>query len=300
MKVLVTGGCGFIGSHLVDALVELQHEVIVVDDLSANNEQFYFNDKATYYKFSICDLKKLKEVSKDCYFCFHLAAESRLQNAIENPTRAVDVNVGGTLNVLEACKANNIEGLVLSSTSSVYGLTEEFPTTEQVREDCLNPYASTKYCAELLLKNYHTLYGVKCCSLRYFNVFGERAPSKGQYALVTGIFYRQKANKESLTIVGDGNQRRDFIYVKDVVNANIMCMHYWKSKHSLHTGGVFNIGFGESVAIKDLALAIDTNITHVPERKGEAKNTLSSYEKFCKVTGWTPETNIMDWVKTQC
>ncbi len=299
MKILVTGGCGFIGSHLVDALVELQHDVIVVDDCSANNEQFYYNDKATYHKFSICDGKQLKEVSKKCEFCFHLAAESRLQNAIKNPTRAVDVNVGGTLNVLEACKENNIEGLVFSSTSSIYGLTETLPTTEDERDNCLNPYASTKYCGELLLKNYNSLYGVKSCILRYFNVFGERAPTKGQYALVTGIFFRQKSNNEPLTIVGDGLQTRDFIYVKDVVSANITCMHLWKSKHSLHKADVFNIGYGDSVKIKDLALAIDSNVVHIPERKGEAKNTLSSYKKFCKITGWAPSVHILDWVKSQ-
>lgn len=299
MKILVTGGCGFIGSHLVDALVELKHDVIVVDDLSANNDEFYFNKKATYHKFSICDGKQLKEVSKGCEFCFHLAAESRLQNAIENPTRAVEVNVGGTLNVLEACKENNIDGLVFSSTSAIYGLTEKIPTTENIPENCLNPYASTKYCAELLLKNYYSLYGIKSCSLRYFNVFGERAPSKGQYALVTAIFYRQKANKEPLTIVGDGLQKRDFIYVKDIIDANIKCMHNWKNTPSLHIGDIFNIGFGCSISIIDLALAIDNNITHIEERKGEAKNTLSCYEKFYKVTGWIPKTNIMDWVKTQ-
>ena len=194
MKILVTGGCGFIGSHLVDALVELHHEVIVIDDCSANNEKFYFNDKVSYYKVSICDRNKLIDISKGCEFCFHLAAESRLQNAIENPTRAIDVNVGGTLNLLEACKINNIEGLVFSSTSSIYGLSKELPITEENKENCLNPYASTKYSAELLIKNYVKLFNVNACIFRYFNVFGERSPIKGPYALVTGIFLKQKAN----------------------------------------------------------------------------------------------------------
>lgn len=299
MKILVTGGCGFIGSHLVDALIDLKHEVIVVDDLSANNEQFYFNDKAVYHKFSICDGQKLKEVSVGCKFCFHLAAESRLQNAINNPTRAVDVNVGGTLNVLEACKQNNIDGLVFSSTSAIYGLTEDLPITENNLEDCLNPYSSTKYCGELLLKNYYNLYNVKSCILRYFNVFGERAPTRGQYALVTGIFLRQRNNKEPLTVVGDGLQSRDFIYVKDIVSANIECMYSWKSKYLLTNASIYNIGFGEAVKIKDLAESIDSTIIHIPERKGEAKNTLSSYKKFCKVTGWSPTVKILDWIKTQ-
>jgi len=299
MKILVTGGCGFIGSHLVDALVELHHEVIVIDDCSANNEKFYFNDKVSYHKVSICDRNKLIDISKGCEFCFHLAAESRLQNAIENPTRAIDVNVGGTLNLLEACKINNIEGLVFSSTSSIYGLSKELPITEENKENCLNPYASTKYCAELLLKNYYDMYGIKSCILRYFNVFGERAPTKGQYALVTGIFLRQKANKESLTVVGNGLQERDFIYVKDIINANIECMRSWKSKHSLTKADIFNIGYGKTVKVIDLAKSINNNIIFIEERKGEAVNNLSSYTKFCKLTGWAPTTHILDWIKTQ-
>lgn len=300
MKILVTGGCGFIGSHLVEELLKHSHEVIVVDDCSANNDSFTFFDEAKYHKFSICDDKQLNEVSKDCDFCFHLAAESRLQDSINNPRRAVDVNVGGTLNVLEACRKNNIEGLVMSSTSSIYGLAKFFPITETCDEDCLNPYASTKYAAELLLKNYHQLFGVKSCILRYFNVFGERAPTKGQYALVTGIFLRQKRSNQPLTVVGDGSQERDFIYVKDVVSANMQCMYSWKSINSLHKADVYNIGYGQTIKVIELAKAISDNIEFIPERLGEAKNNLSSYKKFCKTTGWTPNTNILDWIKTQC
>lgn len=300
MKILVTGGCGFIGSHLVDALVELQHDIVVVDDCSADNEHFYYNKNASYEKISICDKHKLLKITQGCDFVFHLAAESRLQNAILNPQRAIEVNVLGTYNLLECCKENNIDGLVFSSTSSIYGLTKTFPITEKHKEDCLNPYASTKYCAELLLKNYYSIHKVKSCILRYFNVFGERAPSRGQYALVTGIFLRQKRNNESLTIVGDGLQERDFIYVKDVVSANIACLSSWKSKHSLNCADTFNIGSANPVKIIDLAKSIDTNITFIPERKGEAKNNLCSYDKFAKATGWSPKTNIMDWIKTQC
>jgi UDP-glucose 4-epimerase len=299
MKILVTGGCGFIGSHLVDALVELQHEVIVIDDCSANNEKFYFNDKVLYHKVSICDQNKLINISKGCEFCFHLAAESRLQNAIENPTRAIDVNVGGTLNLLEACKVNNIKGLVFSSTSSIYGLSEEFPITEDNKENCLNPYASTKYCAELLLKNYYHMYGIKSCILRYFNVFGERAPTKGQYALVTGIFLRQKLNNEALTVVGNGSQERDFIYVKDIIKANIQCMNSWNNVDSLTKADIFNIGYGKTVKLIDLARSINDNIICIEERKGEAINNLSSYDKFFKLTGWVPTTHILEWIKTQ-
>lgn len=299
MKILVTGGSGFIGSHLVDALVEAGHYVINVDDCSANNEKFYFNNRAKNHKFSICNFDGLASVSKECDFVFHLAAESRLQQSIENPGRAVEVNVKGTLSVLEACKKNNIKGLLFSSTSSIYGLTESLPITERLREDCLNPYASTKYAAELLIRNYNQLYGINSCIFRYFNVFGERAPTKGQYALVTGIFLRQKAANEPLTVVGDGTQKRDFIYVKDIVKANILCMEQWESKSQLRNANIFNVSSGRETQILDLAKIVSNNISFIPTRKGEAKNNLASSKKLSDLTGWNPSVFIEDWLETQ-
>lgn len=298
MKILVTGGHGFIGSHLVDELVNLGHDVVVVDDQSANNEKFYINEKAENHIFSICDSERLKKISKDCNFVFHLAAESRLQNAINDPRRAVDVNIGGTLSVLEACVHNKIQGLVFSSTSSIYGLTDKLPISETLNEDCLNPYASTKYAAELLIRNFTQLHGLRTNILRYFNVFGERAPAKGQYALVTSIFLRQKTAGESLTVVGDGTQKRDFIYVKDVVKANISCMDNWDSP-DLGNADVFNVGSGKAVSVIDLAKIISDDIVFIPERLGEAKNNLCSYQKLFNSTFWTPTIDVIDWLKTQ-
>jgi UDP-glucose 4-epimerase len=299
MKILITGGAGFIGSHLVDALAELNHEIIVVDNCSANNEKFYFNEKATYHIFNICDGNELIKVSAGCDFCFHMAAETRIQDTINNPRKTVDTNILGTLNVLEACRQNKIKGMIFSSTSSIYGLTDQVPITELQKEDCLNPYASTKYAAELLIKNYNKLYGVKSCILRYFNVFGERAPSKGQYALVTAIFLRQKRNKEAITVVGDGLQERDFIYVKDIVSANIKCMNDWDTNTALTISDIFNIGYGKAITIIDLAKTITDDIIFVDKRKGEAKTNLSSSNKFVETTGWKPSTYVLDWIKTQ-
>lgn len=296
MKILVTGGCGFIGSHLVDALIEDNYDVVVIDDCSANNEVFHYNPKAEYHKVSICDAGKVVEISKNCEFVFHLAAEARLQDSINNPRRTVDVNVLGTLNILEACRKNNIKGIVFSSTSSVYGLTNVLPITEDLKEDCLNPYASTKYSGELLIRNYTKLYGLKSCIFRYFNVFGERAPTSGQYALVTGIFLKQYKNNQPLTIVGDGLQERDFIYVKDIVKANVLCLKNWETNDALTKGDVFNIGSGYTVNILTLAKAISDNFVFIPERKGEAKNNLSSCLKFMKTTGWKPQVDILDWI----
>ena len=298
MNILVTGGCGFIGSHLVDELVEKKHNVIFVDDCSANNDIFYFNKKAKYFKIDICNSKKLNKI-KNIDFCFHLGAESRLQQAIQNPKRAIDVNIIGTYNILEYCKNNNVRGLVFSSTSSIYGLNNNLPLKETENENCLNPYASTKYAAELLIKNYNTLFNVKSTILRYFNVFGERAPSAGQYALVTSIFLRQKMNKESLSIVGTGDQKRDFIYVKDIVSANIVCMESWDdiTKEDLHKANIYNISSSTEISIKDLANIISSNQINIPERCGEVFSNIGDNSKFRLLTSWEPKTNKIDWLK---
>lgn len=291
MKILVTGGCGFIGSHLVDELIVKGHDVINVDDCSATNEMFYYNNKAKNYKFSITETDRLLEISKGCEFVFHLAAESRLQLATQNPKRAVDVNIGGTLSVLECCKLNGM-GIVFSSTSSVYGLTSNLPITEEHKENCLNPYASTKYAAELLIRNYHELHGVKSAILRYFNVFGERAPAFGQYALVTSIFLKQKNQGLPLTVVGDGTQKRDFIYVKDVVSANIECMNNIDNINH----DVFNVGSGTEVSIIDLAKKMSDDIIYIPKRPGEVVNNLSSSNKLQSRTKWKPKRYILEWI----
>ena len=148
----------------------------------------------------------------------------------------------------------------------------------------------------MLIRNYNQLYGVNSCIFRYFNVFGERAPAKGQYALVTGIFMRQKANKEPLTIVGDGTQKRDFIYVKDVVSANIMCMEQWENNPNLKNANLYNVSSGKETQILDLAKIISYNVTHIEPRKGEAKNNLACNTKLQKAVGWSPSLSIEEWV----
>ena len=298
MKVLVTGGSGFIGSHLIDYLVDNNYEVINVDDCSANNEQFYFNKNAKNYKFNVTNTKRLMEVSGGCSFVFHLAAESRLQLATQNPKKALDTNVGGTLSVLECCREHGM-GIIFSSTSSVYGLTNILPITEDHKEDCLNPYASTKYAAELLIRNFNTLYGVPGTILRYFNVFGERAPCTGQYALVTGIFLNQRKLNTPLTVVGDGTQKRDFIYVKDVVHANFLSMTLQSEFPEIATATPFNIGSSTEISVIDLAKTISSDIIFVSKRKSEVLNNLCNNKKFSIKTGWSPTVSILDWVRSQ-
>lgn len=293
MKIIVTGGCGFIGHHLVNKLIKNDHEVIVIDDCSASNDKFYFNEKAKYYKYNICEYDLIEPLFKDIDYVFHLAAESRIQSAIDNPKYAVDVNVIGTTNVLLACRKYNIKRIMYSSTSSVYGLTNSFPTKENNEIDCLNPYASTKYCGEEMIRCFTKLYGVDSCIFRYFNVYGEDSPVTGPYSLVIGIFLNQKKNNEPITLVGDGESLRDFVYVKDVVDINIKAMEH---KENLN-GEIFNVGSGTNYKIKDIARSISSDIIEIPKRLGEAKTTLADIEKAKNILNWHPSMDLLDWLK---
>jgi UDP-glucose 4-epimerase len=295
MKVIVTGGCGFIGGHLVDRLVDLNHDVTVIDDLSANNDIFYYNKKAAYHKINIINYNEIEPLFENIDYVFHLAAEARIQPSIENPQHAVLTNVLGTTNVLKAGIKHKIKKIIYSSTSAVYGLTEELPTNENQKIDCLNPYSVTKYGGEEMIRCFNKLYGLDACIFRYFNVYGERSPVSGPYSLVVGIFLNQLKNKENLTVVGDGMNERDFIHVSDVIEANILAMNHTEELNA----EVFNIGYGENYKIIDIAKIISNNIIHLPPRIGEAKSTLANVEKARRKLKWQPKVKIHEWLKNQ-
>ena len=221
MKSLVTGGAGFIGSHIVDTLLDAGHEVIVLDNEYSDNEKFNWNDKVENHVVDICDYESSREYYNGVDYVFHAAAEARIGPAIANPINAVNINCIGTCTVLQCAREAGVKKVMYSSTSSAYGLNDP-PNTEDQPEDCLNPYSVSKIAGEKICKMYTDLFDLPTVIFRYFNVFGERAPTKGQYAPVIGIFMRQRAAGEQLTIVGDGEQRRDFVYVKDVARANVM------------------------------------------------------------------------------
>ena len=257
MKCIVTGGAGFIGSHIVDRLIKDGNEVISLDNESAtSNEEFYWNQKAHKAVLDICDYDKIEPLFKDVDCVFHLAAEARIQPAIKNPQKAVATNVLGTCNVLQASRENGVDRVLYSSTSSAYGLINTPPLTEDMPNDCLNPYSVTKVSGEGLCNMYNKLYGLKTIIFRYFNVYGERQPIKGQYAPVVGIFLRQFDAGEPLTIVGDGLQRRDFTYVQDVVDANILAS---ETDNDDVFGQTINIGVGRNHSILDIAKMIGYN-----------------------------------------
>ena len=295
MKSIVTGGCGFIGSHLVDRLISLGHEVIIIDNLSAEyNEEFYFNDGALYFNYDICDYESTRPLYDNVDFVFHLAAESRLQPAILNPIKAMEKNVVGTCTVLQCAKEAMVKVIVYSSTSSGYGL-NEYPNVETQDDDCLNPYSVSKIAGEKLCKMYTDLYGLKTITFRYFNVYGERSPSKGQYALVLGIFKRQKELEQQLTLVGDGSQRRDFIHVDDVVSANILAIT--NTLDLEYYGQVYNIGSGSNISIKEIADSLSDNQVFIDSRVGEMHTTLANIDKVKNKLGWYPTINVIDWIK---
>lgn len=293
-RSLVTGGAGFIGSHIVDRLVELGHEVIVLDDESAEcNEKFYYNPKSKNYKLSICDYDLTRNLYDGVDYIFHLAAESRLQPAIKNPIQAIYKNCVGTATVLQCSREANVKKVIYSSTSSAYGL-NPYPNVETQFDDCLNPYSVSKVAAEKICKMYTDLYGLKTIIFRYFNVYGERSPTTGQYAPVIGIFLKQKENNQPLTIVGDGNQRRDFINVHDVTSANILAAETEISEE--YYGQVFNVGSGKNISILEIAQLISDNYTFIDYRPGEADTTLSDISKIKKVFKWEPKVDVRDWI----
>ena len=294
MKSIVTGGSGFIGSHIVDKLIELGHEVIVIDNESSTvHNHFYYNDKASYHKIDIADYCGVRPLFEGVDFVFHLAAESRIQPAIENPLLCFQTNAYGTGVILQCAREAKVKKVMYSSTSSAYGLKNEPPLVETMPDDCLNPYSVAKVAGEKMCKMYTDLFGLPTVIFRYFNVYGPREPLKGPYAPVVGLFLRQNKAGEPMTIVGDGTQRRDFTHVVDVVDANIRAMDYNGTMH----GTVFNVGTGKNNSVLELARMIGDNVQFIPPRPAESKETLANNLKIMSHFGWRPTKNIEDYIK---
>ena len=293
---IVTGGAGFIGSHIVEKLKRLDHMVVVVDNEYSDNDNFHWRKDTLNVNIDITDYKALKKAFTGADYIFHCAAEARIGPAIENPVNALNINTIGTCNVLQCAREVGAKKVLYSSTSSGYGLNEA-PNIETQPDDCLNPYSVSKVAGEKLCKMYTDLYGLNTIIFRYFNVFGERAPRKGQYAPVTGIFLRQKEAGESLTIVGDGEQRRDYIYVKDVANANIMAAISNPDDDAY--GQVYNVGSGKNYSVNEIASFISDDTINIPPRIGEARNSLANIDKIQKTFAWKPEVDVETWIKEQ-
>jgi len=295
-KSLVTGGAGFIGSNLVDFLVEMGHEVVCVDnEASASNDNYYWNPFSSNHKVDICDVDALEPLFKGVDYVFHLAAESRIGLCMENPTKAFNTNVMGTVNVLNLARNNGVKRVMYSSTSAAYGR-NQCPNSECQPDDCLNPYSVSKVAGEKACAMYTRLFGLDTVIFRYFNIYGSREPKKGQYAPVIGIFQRQRNSGESLTVVGDGLQRRDFTHVKDVVKANVLASQANLKEDEL--GTVFNVGTGVNHSILDIAKMMSSDISFIPERPGEMRETLADNAKIKRAMGWEPTVNVEDYIRS--
>ena len=295
MKYLVTGGAGFIGSNIVDSLIKLGHEVVVIDNESSeSHDHFFWNENAKNYKLDICDYENTRNLYNGVDYVFHVAAEARIQRTIKNPIRSVKTNVVGTITVLQCSKEANVKRVVYSSTSSAYGR-NEIPNEETQPDDCLNPYSISKVAGEKLCSMYTNIFGLDTIIFRYFNVYGDKHPTKGIYAPVIGLFDVQKLNSEKLTIVGDGEQRRDFTNVKDVVDINILATT--KDIDRKYFGNVFNVGTGTNYSVNQIASFISENTINIPERLGEARETLANIKKVKEVFDWEPSITLDQWFK---
>jgi UDP-glucose 4-epimerase len=292
MKSLVTGGCGFIGSHLVDRLVDIGHEVIVLDRVHPNNQnknvKYYLQDLSKNYTEYVHLFERVNNV-------FHLASDVSIPYCVENPNESMANNVLSTMNVLECSRIHNVNKFIFSSTSAVYGNTLFIPSMETNQVQCLNTYSISKYTGEQLCKMYYELYGLKTIAFRYFNVYGERQHKTGQYAPVMSIFMRQKENKQPLTVIGNGYQTRDFVHVSDVVYANILA----SEKDLDYYGEVFNVGTGVGIKISDIADLISSYQVKIPERLGEVLHSRSDNSKIKEKLGWNYSISVLDWIKTQ-
>ena len=293
MKYVVVGGAGFIGSHIVDKLVEQNHEVIIIDNLSTGKME-NVNPKASVEYIDISNVNEcpnMVEIMSGADALFLLAAKARVQPSIENPVEYETNNTIGTLNVLKCASDAGVRRVVYSASSSAYGNTEKLPSKESDPVNPLSPYGAQKYYGEVMCKMFSEVYGLETVSLRYFNIYGERQNVGGAYAMVIGIFADQKLRGEVMTINGDGEQRRDFTYVGDVVNANILA----SQSEKVGKGEVINIGNGDNRSINDIADMIGGERIH-REPVIEPKETLADNSLAEELLGWKPTQNIEDWV----
>jgi UDP-glucose 4-epimerase len=297
MKYVVTGGAGFIGSNLVDELIKQKHEVIVIDNLSTGSEE-NLNPKARFLQADLVGCGKAgpnrEKVSKYILgsdAVFHLAALARVQPSIKDPEGFNKANVNGTLNMLSMARDIGIKRFIYSASSSAYGNAEIIPTPETAPTDPLSPYGLQKQIGEQYCRVFYHCYGMETVSLRYFNVFGERQPLSGAYCLVMGVFAQQRLNKEPMTINGDGEQRRDFTYVGDVVKANILAAN----SNNVGKGEVINIGNGDNRSVNQLADLIGGPRVYL-DPVIEPKETLADNTKAKELLGWRPSTTLEDWI----
>ena len=285
MKIIVTGGAGFIGSHLVEELVSRSYDVIVLDNFSTGTLK-NLNNVINKIQVVECDLSKKEswiQHFSEVDLGFHLAALADIVPSIEKPLEYFQSNVMGTLNVLESSRKFNIKKIIYSASSSCYGIPEDLPTSETSKIMPQYPYALTKYLGEQLVLHWNNVYKLQAISLRFFNVFGTRSRTSGAYGAVFGVFIAQKIANRPLTVVGDGTQSRDFIYVSDVIEAMIC------AANTNISGEIINIGSGLPHTVNDIVKFLNSKSINIPKRPAEPDCTWSDISKAKKMLGWKPK-----------
>ncbi len=284
-KCVITGGAGFIGSHLAELLINKNFEVEIIDNLSTGRKENiqHLKNKVRLHELDLSDnTSDLSEIVKNADYIFHLASLADIVPSIKFPEIYFKANVQSTLNLLKACNTKKLKKFVYAASSSCYGIAKQIPTTETAQISPEYPYALTKYIGEELLMHWAKVYKINAISTRFFNVFGTRSRTSGTYGAVFGVFLAQKLAAEPLTIVGDGNQTRDFTYVTDVCNGMYLAS---KSKYS---GEIFNIGSGNPQSINYLASLIGGKTTFISKRPGEPEVTHADISKAKKLLGYEP------------
>ena len=294
-KAVVTGGAGFIGSHLVERLLRDGHDVAVIDNLATgrleNLAQFKDNPRLSVHRADVANEVEIGPLFAGADWVFHLAAMADIVPSIERPLEYHKANVNGTIAVLEAARSAGVRRFVYAASSSCYGIPDELPTPETASIRPMYPYALTKYLGELYLLHWDRVYELPCVSLRLFNVYGPRARTSGVYGGVFGVFLAQKLAGKPLTVVGDGSQTRDFTFVTDVANAFV------HAASSESRGEIFNVGSGSTYKVNDLVALLGGDAVHIPKRPGEPDCTLADIQKISGRLGWRPKTRFEDGVQ---
>ena len=292
-KSLITGGAGFIGSHLAEELLKRNHDVIIIDNFFSGSIKNIkkIRNKLKIIKADISKNGKWQKNIKGIHYVFHLAALADIVPSIQSPKKYFDTNVNGTVNLLEACRKYNVKKIIYSASSSCYGMAKKFPTKET--DDILPeyPYALTKNLGEQIIQHYSKVYNLKYNSLRLFNVYGRRSRTSGAYGAMFGVFLAQKINGLPLTIVGNGRQKRDFTHVKDVARAFV------EVALSKSNNIIFNVGSSKGTSVNSIAKMLNSKKVFIPKRPGEPELTLADISLIKKKIGWKPKINIKEGIK---
>ena len=296
MKALVTGGCGFIGSHTVDRLLKEGFDVVVIDNISTgrllNLEHHKSNIKLSVHIADISDYDKILPFFEGVDWVFHLAALADIVPSIEKPLEYHKSNVDGSISVFECCRKSNVKRIIYAASSSCYGIPDICPTPETAEIQPQYPYAVTKYLGEKYAMYWHQIYDLPITSMRFFNVYGPRSRTSGTYGAVFGVFLSQKLNNKPFTIVGDGKQTRDFTFVTDIVNACFMAAGNNKA-----IGKIMNVGSDNTYSVNRLVELLGGDAIHIPKRPGEPDCTYADISRIKEVLNWKPLVSFEQGVK---